>query len=50
MQSRVEQILLCQVFKIGNNVAPGYLKQHFIPQAAQHNHRTRLSVRGGFPK
>ena len=48
VQNRVEQILLCHMFKINNNVAPDYLKQNFIPQTAQHNHRTRLSVKGGY--
>ena len=48
VQSRVEQIMLCQVFKINKNVAPEYLKQHFVAQTAQHNHRTRLSVKGGY--
>ena len=47
VQSRVDQFMLCHVFKIINNLAPQYLKQFFL-QTKQHSHLTRLSVKGGF--
>jgi len=42
VHSRVNQILLCHVFKISKNRAPFYLQDHFTPVSTVHNHSTRL--------
>jgi Reverse transcriptase (RNA-dependent DNA polymerase) len=48
VQSRVEQIMLCHVFKINKNLAPEYLKQLFTSVASSHRYKTRLSTKGGY--
>ena len=48
VQKRVEQIILCHVFKVKNNLAPVYLCESFITQDTIHSHSTRLSKKGGF--
>ena len=48
VQSRVEQIMLCHVFKINRNVAPEYLKIFFTSQDTLHNYNTRLRSKGGY--
>ena len=45
---RVEQIMLCHVFKIKNGLSPDYMGEHFISQDSVHNYSTRLSQKGGY--
>ena len=47
-QKRVEQIMLCHVFKVKNNLAPEYLCESFVAQSNVHFHSTRLSEKGGY--
>ena len=48
VNKRVDQIILCHVFKIKNGIAPDYMGNHFIPQESVHSYRTRLSHKGAF--
>jgi hypothetical protein len=46
---RVEQIMLCYIFKIKNGLSPDYMSEHFISQdSVVHNYSTRLSQKGGY--
>jgi hypothetical protein len=45
---RVEQIMLCHVFKTKNGRSPDYMCEHFISQDSVHNYSTRLSQKGGY--
>lgn len=40
VSKRVDQIMLCYVFKIHSGKAPGYLNEHFIPLRLVHNYPT----------
>ena len=44
----VDQIILCNVFKVKNGLYPDYLKETFIPQDMVHQHNTRACARGAF--
>jgi len=46
VSKRVEQIMLCHVFKIYNGRS-SYLNEHFIPLSSVHNYPTRLRVSVG---
>ena len=48
VNKRVEQIILCNVFKIYNGSSPKYLNEQFKPQNSLHNYETRSSLKGGF--
>ena len=48
VNKRVEQIILCNVFKIYNGSSPKYFNEQFRPQNSLHNYETRLSQKGGF--
>lgn len=45
---RVNQIMLCHVFKIRNGLSPDYMSEHFVSQDSMHNYSTRLSKKGGY--
>ena len=47
VNKRVEQIILCKVFKIYNG-SYKYMNKQFKPQNSLHNHETRSSLKGGF--
>ena len=44
---RVNQIILCHVFKINSNLTPFYLSEHFTPVIDVHNYPTRFRVKAG---
>ena len=48
VSKRVDQIILCHVFKIKNGIAPQYMGDNFTPQDTLHSYRTRLSNKGAF--
>ena len=48
VNKRVDQIILCHVFKIKNGTAPDYMGDSFMSQDSIHSYRTRLSDQGGF--
>ena len=48
VSKRVEQITLCHVFKIKNDLCPDYMSQHFVTQNSVHSYRTRSSQNGSF--
>ena len=48
VDKRVEQIILCHVFKIKYGLAPDYMGEHFISQDTVHSYSTRLSHKGAF--
>jgi len=48
VDKRVEQIVLCHVFKIKNKLSPEYMKEHFIIQNSLHSYTTRFSADGCF--
>lgn len=41
---RVDQIILCHVFKISTGTAPEYLCEHFVPLSSVHNRCTRSTM------
>ena len=43
VDKRVEQIIICHVFKVKHGLASGYMGKHFIFQDTVHNYITRLS-------
>lgn len=43
--SRVNQIILCHVFKINSKLAPSYLNDHFTPVMNIHEKNTRFRVK-----
>ena len=45
---RVDQIILCHVFKVKNGLAPDYMGEQFIPQDTVHSYGTRSSHKGAF--
>ena len=48
VSKRVDQIIMCHVFKIKNGMAPDYMGDNFIPQSSVHSHKTRSSHNGAF--
>lgn len=48
VNKRVEQIMLCHVFKVKHNLAPDYMDYFFTSQDTVHSYSTRLSQKGGF--
>ena len=44
VSKRVDQIILCHMFKVHSGIAPGYLKEHFIPLSTVHSYPTRQRV------
>jgi len=46
VNKRVEQIILCHMFKIKHKLAPAYMDYHLVLPDTVHS--TRLSQRGGF--
>jgi hypothetical protein len=48
VQKRVESITLSNVYKVKHNIAPEYLKEHFIPADSVHSYNTRFSENGCF--
>jgi hypothetical protein len=48
VNKRVDQIILCHVFKVKNGMAPDYMGKYFIPQVTVHSYKTRLSNKGAF--
>ena len=48
VHKRVNQIILCHVFKIKHGIAPDYLSDQFTPQESVHSHNTRLCRKGAF--
>lgn len=45
VESRVNQNILCHVFKIVSNKSPSYLKEHFKPVNSSHSYATRFGTR-----
>ena len=41
---RVDQVTLCHVFKMHNNLAPKYMSEHFSPASNAHSYITRFRV------
>jgi len=41
---RVNQVTLCHVFKMHNNLAPKYMSEHFSPASNAHSYITRFRV------
>ena len=48
VEERVNQIILCHVFKIKNGMAPDYMCENFIQQCTTHAYGTRFSKHGSF--
>jgi len=48
VSKRVDQIILCHVFKVKNGLAPDYMGESFIPQDSVHSYKTRSCSRGAF--
>ena len=48
VNSRVDHLTLCHVFKMKNSLSPQYMREHFIPQDGVHTYKTRLSSKGAF--
>ena len=48
VNSRVDHLTLCHVFKMKNGLSPHYMREHFIPQDGVHTYNTRLSSKGAF--
>jgi hypothetical protein len=46
VQKRVDSITLSHVFKVKHNIAPEYLKEHFIPADSVHSYSTRFRETG----
>ena len=44
VSKRVDQIILCHVFKIKQGTAPDYLGEHFVPLNSVHNRCTRSNM------
>ena len=42
--SRVNQIILCHVFKMNSNISPAYMKENFTAVNSVHQYPTRFSV------
>ena len=48
MNSRVDHLTLCHVFKMKNGLSPQYMREHFIPQDGVHTYNARLNSKGAF--
>ena len=48
LNSRVDHLTLCHVFKMKNGRSPQYMREHFIPQDGVHTYNIRLSSKGAF--
>ena len=48
VDKRVEQIMLCHVFKVKNKLAHEYMEDNLAGQNTVHSYSTRLSQKGGF--
>ena len=48
VNSRLDHLTLCHVFKIKNGLSPKYMIEHFIPQYGFHTYTTRHSSKGAF--
>lgn len=48
VSKRVDQIILCHVFKVKKGLAPDYMLEGFISQDSIHSYKTRLSKKGAF--
>ena len=48
VEKRVQQIILCHVFKIKHGMAPAYLGERFITQETIHSYSTRFSTDGSY--
>ena len=46
VKDRVNQIILCHVFKLRHGLSPNYMVEHFIPQDFVHSYSTRFSKEG----
>ena len=44
VSDRVDQVTLCNVFKMHNNLAPKYMNEHFSPASNAHSYITRFRV------
>ena len=43
LSDRVDQVTLCNVFKMHNNLAPKYMNEHFSPASNAHSYITRFN-------
>jgi len=48
VNSRVDYLTLCHVFKMKHGRSPQYIREHFIPQDCVHSYYTRISNKGAF--
>lgn len=48
VSKRVDQIILCHVFKIKSGTAPDYMNAHFVPASSVHSYGTRFRESGCF--
>ena len=48
VNKRVEQVMLCHVFKVKHKLAPSYMNSFLVSQNTVHSYSTRLSEKGGF--
>jgi len=48
VNSRVDHLTLCHVFKMKNGLSPQYMREQVIPQDGVHTYNTRLSSKWAF--
>ena len=48
VEKRVQHLMLCHMFKVRNNEAPGYMNDYFVAQDSVHEYNTRLQNKGGY--